>query len=269
MSVMVFTVLALLGAPPSPPVDAARARPPLYSTMRIDYTGSLLGLPMMRATVQARLSGPRHSLRADFRSAGLAAMIKSLNVIAESQGIETVNGLQTLQYWHQENDGHKTRHVQMRYGDDAVQVNITPPLHSMGAPPASQTQRLEAMDPLSALLALTELAADVSGRRCHGNIRVFDGKQRYDLKLESLGMSKVSSKVFSGAAEKCAVYYVPVAGFDGREVKDPSAYAKPVFMWLAAAAGTARQVPVRFSFDAPVGRFIIKARRLTLDESGE
>ena len=263
MIVLPAALLALLAAPAEPPGPAAG------HSLRIDYGGSLLGLPLMRATVQARLDGPRHSLRADFRSAGLAAMVKSLNVVAESQGIETAGGMKTWRYWHRESDGHKTRRLHMRYGADAVQVEIEPPLHSMGEPPASQAQRLEAMDPLSALLALTQLPRNAAGWRCHGTIRVFDGKQRYDLALRSLGLSHVRTRAYRGQAEKCAVRYVPIAGYDAREVHDPAAYAKPVYMWLATQAGQARAVPVRFSFDAPIGRFIITARRLDLDAGAQ
>ncbi len=263
MALILAVALALQGAPAKP----APHKAPLDGrhSLFVAYTGSLLGLPLMRAVIQARLDGPRHSLRADFHSAGLAAMVKTLNVVAGSQGVQTPGGMKTWRYWHQENDGHKNRHLQMRYDADAVQVTIVPPLHSMGEPPASQAQRLEAMDPLSALLALAQLPRNAAGRRCKGAIKVFDGKQRYDLVLRSLGMERVRTRAFKGRAEKCAVYYVPIAGFDAKEMQDRSAYAKPVYMWLAAERGQAWHGPVRFSFDAPIGRFIIKARRLDLD----
>ena len=239
---------------------AAKAAPAQsYETLSIVYRGSLLGIGIMHTQIGASIGEKTYAIEAQFRTAGLVAMIKSFTIKAGAQGLA---GLRPTAYWHQENDGHKNRRLEITYGPQNVSLTVTPPLSSMGAPPATQIQRREALDPLSALLALATLPPNDQGVRCTGTIKVFDGKKRYDLRLHSLGQAKVRTRAYKGTAEHCTVFYVPIAGFDADDKENKDAYEKPVHMWLASAQG-GHAVPVRFAIGGGLGKIVIEARRIT------
>ncbi len=121
-------------------------------------------------------------------------------------------------------DGKKNRHVIVDYGADDVVTTATPRFGDMGFPPASHEQKMEAMDPLSAIIDLTLGSQATPANPCGGPIRAYDGKQRYDLRLKFVERFTYKSAAYTGPALKCDVQYVELAGFkdksDSEKTKD-------------------------------------------------
>jgi hypothetical protein len=238
----------------------------LHKEQAVDivYSGRVFGIPMIRAKVSAVFLEESYAARAEFRTSGLAAFFKQIKVIASAQGIISNGRLFTKEYWHKELDGRKNRELFMSFEPDNVTLRVNPPLRTMGDPPATMQQRLEALDPISAVLALSIAnRKDENFQNCQGLLKVFDGKQRYNLRLEAQGKEKIRTRAYKGLAVRCHVWYVPVAGFNADDLNDPG-YDKPVVMWLADEPFAGLRLPVKFSYKLDFATAVVEARSINV-----
>jgi hypothetical protein len=130
--------------------------------------------------------------------------------------------------------------------------------------PVTKTNRQGIVDPLTAMLfsaapAGAGLARDV----CRHTLPIFDGQQRYDLKLAFKRMDKVTAeKGYAGPVVVCSVSYEPIAGHrpstplikylsEGREME----------MALAPVAGTRLLAPFRMLVVSALANLVIEANQ--------
>jgi Protein of unknown function (DUF3108) len=106
----------------------------------------------------------------------------------------------------------------------ATEVAVKPPTRvKPDTVPLAPAHRTGALDPMSAVLMLTK--AD-SRPPCDRRVRIFDGKQRYDLVLTPKRLTRLPSASGRGHTETayvCRAMYEPVAGH--RDNADTKAYA--------------------------------------------
>lgn len=263
-----LSALALLAA--APLSDTAPAAPQITANagkVGIAYRGYLIGIPVLKSTVNVSFADAAYKANAEFKTAGLAAVIKQVKVIARTDGERDGVNLSTTKYWHQELDGHKNRQLFMDYTTQAVKVRFAPPIRHMGDPPANPAQMREAADPVSGILEIALRAGQqAQGQQCAGAIKVFDGKQRYDLFLTNKGIEPVRTKAYKGKAIKCEIRYRPVAGFNADDLeKAKKDYQRPINMWLAETKTSGMRLPVRFSYHLPFGAAVVEARQISID----
>ena len=82
---------------------------------------------------------------------------------------------------------------------------------------------------------------------CHGSAAVFDGRMRYELRLDFKRMETVKAeKGYHGPVVVCALYFVPIAGYiPDRPVIKYLAAQRNIEIALAPIAGTRILVPFR------------------------
>lgn len=96
---------------------------------------------------------------------------------------------------------------------------------------------------------------------CRTGAGVFDGRMRYDLKLDFKRVEIVKAeRGYHGPALVCALYFVPISGY----IPD-----RPVIKYLAAQrnieiafvpiAGTRLLVPFRMTIPTPLGQAMLEA----------
>jgi Protein of unknown function (DUF3108) len=80
--------------------------------------------------------------------------------------------------------------------------------------PVTEANRQGIVDPLSAMLFSTASAGEgLSQEACQRTLPMFDGHQRYDLKLAFKRMDKVTAeKGYAGPVVVCSAGYEPIAG---------------------------------------------------------
>src|SRR5262252_1819762 len=80
--------------------------------------------------------------------------------------------------------------------------------------PVTQANRQGIVDPLTAMLFSTAAVGEgLSPDVCRHTLPIFDGQQRYDLKLAFRRMDKVTAeKGYAGPVVVCSVSYEPIAG---------------------------------------------------------
>jgi hypothetical protein len=138
------------------------------------------------------------------------------------------------------------------------------------APPKSdrvqvtQANRQGIVDPLTAMLFSAAAAGEgLSQDVCRHTLPIFDGQQRYDLKLAFKRMDKVTAeKGYAGPVVVCSVSYEPIAGHrasaplvkylsEGREME----------MALAPVAGTRLLAPFKMLVVSALANLVIEANQ--------
>ena len=130
--------------------------------------------------------------------------------------------------------------------------------------PVTATNRQGIIDPLTAMLFSTAAIGEgLSQEACRHTLPIFDGRQRYDLKLAFKRIDKVAAdKGYAGPVVVCSVRYEPIAGHraltpfikylsEGREME----------VELAPIAGTRLLLPFRVSVVSMLANLVIEANR--------
>jgi hypothetical protein len=130
--------------------------------------------------------------------------------------------------------------------------------------PVTQPNRQGIVDPLTAMLISAAAAGEgLSQEVCRHTLPIFDGQQRYDLKLAFKRMDKVTAeKGYAGPVVVCSVSYEPIAGHraatplvkylsEGREME----------MALAPVAGTRLLAPFRMLVESALANLVIEANQ--------
>jgi len=130
--------------------------------------------------------------------------------------------------------------------------------------PVTQANRQGIVDPLTAMLFSAAAAGEGLSREvCRHTLPIFDGRQRYDLKLAFKRMDKVTAeKGYAGPVVVCSVSYEPIAGHraatplvkylsEGREME----------MALAPVAGTRLLAPFRMLVESALANLVIEANQ--------
>ena len=90
---------------------------------------------------------------------------------------------------------------------------------------------------------------------------IFDGRMRYDLKLDFKRMETVKAeKGYHGPVVVCAIYFTPVAGYiPDRPVIKYLAAQRNIEIAFAPIAGTRILVPFRMTIPTPLGTAVLEA----------
>lgn len=172
------------------------------------------------ASLTADISATRYRIAVDSRAEGLVGWFVDSSVAMVSTGIVTPRGLVPLRYDSSVQDGSKHRRVLVDFTPGEVLVSVSPKYSDWGFPAPGAAQKLEAVDPLTAILGLTLRIRATPANPCGGPLRIFDGKQRYDLRLTYSGRFNWNADVYKGPAIRCDVDYIEIAGFKAKSAKE-------------------------------------------------
>ena len=130
--------------------------------------------------------------------------------------------------------------------------------------PVTQANRQGIVDPLTAMLFSTAAAGEgLSQDVCRHTLPIFDGQQRYDLKLAFKRMDKViAEKGYAGPVVVCSISYEPIAGHRAATplVKYLSEGGE-IELALAPVAGTRLLAPFRMLVVSALVNLVIEANQ--------
>jgi hypothetical protein len=157
--------------------------------------------------------------------------------------------------------------VRLGFDKGNVQTVSVVPLSAPAgdAVPVGQQDLKNVLDPLSAILALTQ--GGVSNP-CARKVSIFDGKQRFDLQLsyrrqEPLGDGQ------NGMATVCRIAYVPIAGYRRNEDTQSMARNTGIEIAFRSVPGVALSVPHRLVLPTLAGQAELIAERVDIKTAGE
>lgn len=218
------------------------------------------------ATISAEISPTSYSVRSRAQAAGVVDWFIDYNLFLTASGSASPRSLKPARYVSSNKDGKKNRQVTVDFYDQDVATTVTPKFGDYGFPPATLEQKLEAKDPLSAIVQLA-LAADATPENpCGGPIRAFDGKLRFDIVLTFAGRMNWKSDYYTGPALKCDVTYVEIAGFKQKTEAQKAKDAADMLwtnMILAELDGGAVTPPIKIEGRSKKrGKMTVEATRI-------
>ena len=254
---------------PSTPLTAVREGQPVRMLYELKASAWLFIIPITgKARFNVELQPDTYRITSAVKTTGLADVLVDYDLGLSATGYVRDDGIETYAYVSQNDDGKKNRRVELLWGDSDVAAEVTPAFGDLGHPPATPDQKIEALDPITALLNFALEPRTDPDNPCGGPMKIFDGRQLSWLHLDYAGMKTVRSDAWRGEAIECHVRLEKVAGFkEGTDRKDDNLAGidGPLRMWLAPLPNGAT-VPVRIEAETEdIGKVTLQASQLRFE----
>ena len=230
--------------------DAAEPR-----AFRADYSVTLLGLPVAKASFDSSFEGERFRIRGSLTSSGVARIFDDTKGTTTVEGTIRRGAVLPASFDADYVSGRKKSSTAIRFSGDTVANVVNKPNKKRDPKSwvAVNDAHLKAvLDPLSSAIVPAARPEEV----CTRTIRFFDGELRADLKLSPAGSP-------NGRTVTCNASFVPVAGYrKGRKQIDYLKDRGRIAVTFAPLDGTGLYTPVDASVSTQAGPLLIVATRI-------
>ena len=252
----ILTAVLLIAATPRTALSQGK--------LEAQYEASLAGIPVGKGAWNVDIGDDGFSAAAAGGTAGLMRTFSSGSGTGSAQG-RIVNGaLVPTAYTASTTASKKSETIHITLANGTVKDSVIEPQPPVDPDriPVTEAHRKGVLDPMTATLLRVPGNADpVSPEACHSQAAIFDGRMRYEVKLDFKRMDIVKAeKGYRGPAVVCAAYFTPVAGYipDRPVIKYLSAQ-RDIEITFAPIAGTRVLVPFRFRIPTPLGMAMLEA----------
>jgi hypothetical protein len=244
---------------------AASAHPAsAQGKLEAQYEASLAGIPVGRGAWNVEIGDDSYAAAASGGTTGLLKTIANGSGTGASQG-RVVNGALVPQaYQASTTTSKKSESIHITLANGNVKefgIEPVPPVDADRIP-VTDAHKKGVFDPMtSSLLRVPGNGELLTPDACRTGAAVFDGRMRYELKLDFKRMETVKAdKGYYGPAVVCAVYFTPVAGYiPDRPVIKYLAGQRNIEIAFAPITGTRILVPFRMIIPTPLGTAMLEA----------
>ena len=256
LSVVLSVMALMLVAAPTP--AAAQGR------LEAQYEATLAGIPVGKGAWNIEILDDTYSAAASGGTSGLLKAFAGGSGTGAAQGRVVAGALVATNYTASTTTSKKTEQIHMVLANGNVKefgIDPEPPVDPDRLP-ITEAHRKGVFDPMTGSMLRVPGTADPLGPdACHTSASVFDGRMRYDLKLDFKRMETVKAeKGYRGPVVVCAVYFVPVAGYiPDRPVIKYLTAQRNIEIAFAPVAGTRILVPFWMKIPTPLGLALLEA----------
>jgi hypothetical protein len=232
--------------------------------LEAQYEATLAGIAVGKGAWTIDISDDAYSASAFGGTSGLLKAFASGSGMGSAQG-RVVNGaLVSTNYNASTTTSKKTEAIRMILANGTIKefaIDPEPPVDP-GRLPVTDAHRKGVLDPMTGSMLRVPGTSDPLGPdACRTGNSIFDGRMRYDLKLDFKRMETVKAeKGYQGPVVVCAIYFSPVAGYiPDRPVIKYLAAARNMEIAFAPVAGTRILVPFRLVIPTPLGVAMLEA----------
>lgn len=228
------------------------------------YEASLAGIPVGNGSWTIEIGDDAFSAIAQGGTAGLLKAFAGGTGSGASQG-RVVNGtLVANAYTAITRTQKKSETIRLSLANGGVKQFSIDPVPPVDADriPVTEAHRKNVLDPMTgSMLRVPGTAELLSPDTCRTGTGIFDGRLRYDLKLDYKRIETVKAeKGYHGKAIVCAIYFTPVAGYiPDRPVIKYLASERKIEIAFVPIAGTRILVPFRMTIPTPFGPAVLEA----------
>jgi Protein of unknown function (DUF3108) len=246
---------AFLLAAPSPALAQGK--------LEAHYEASLAGIAVGRGTWGIEIGDDYYSASAQGATAGLLKAFSGGTGTGAAQG-RIVNGALVPQSYIATISSKKSETIRISLANGNVKdfsIEPEPPVDPDRILVTAEHKK-GVVDPMTSSLVRVPGNGELLGPdACRSGSSIFDGRLRYDLKLDFKRMETVKAdKGYHGPAVVCAVYFTPVAGYiPDRPVIKYLAGERRMEIVLVPIAGTRILVPFRMTIPTPFGPAVLEA----------
>jgi len=232
--------------------------------LEAQYEATLAGIPVGRGAWNIDIQDDVFSAAASGGTTGILKSFAGGSGTGASQG-RVINGaLVASAYQASTTTSKKTEeiHITLDKGNVKEFGIIPEPPVDADRIVVTDAHRKGVFDPMTASLVRVPGTGDpISPEACHGSAPVFDGRMRYELRLDFKRMETVKAeKGYHGPVVVCALYFVPVAGYiPDRPVIKYLAAQRNIEIAFAPVAGTRVVVPFWLKIPTPLGPAMLEA----------
>jgi len=227
------------------------------------YTVHARGVEAGDFTYSFRQTGSSYTATANREMKGWvgAALNRSQDYTYSVRGTVAADGsLRPSAYQHQggrrREDRPNGRLIRAAFSADDVVTTAVPGPPNMGDPPATQEQRRNTIDQITAIAAMVTATGDP----CSRTLRIYmDGRARFDFVLTPNGRVNIDSRAVRGPGVRCRVQFRPIAGFG-----DPQEASTLNFLFAQTSSGMWAPVTIEMPTDG-AGVVRLEARRLSIN----
>jgi hypothetical protein len=228
------------------------------------YEASLAGIPVGKGSWTVEIGDDVFSASAQGGTSGLMKAFSGGSGSGASQG-RVVNGaLVASSYVATSMTAKKSETIRLTLANGGVKefsIDPEPPVDADRIV-VTDAHRKNVYDPMTgAMLRVPANMDPLSPDVCRTGAGIFDGRLRYDLKLDYKRSETVKAeKGYHGPAVVCAVYFTPVAGYiPDRPVIKYLAQQRNIEIAFVPIAGTRVLVPFRMTIPTPFGPAVLEA----------
>jgi hypothetical protein len=228
------------------------------------YEATLAGIPVGKGAWTIEISDDQFAAAASGGTAGLLKAFAGGSGTGASQG-RVVNGaLVATNYSASTTTSKKSEAIRMVLANGNVKefaIEPEPPVDADRIP-VTDAHRRGVYDPMTGSMLHVGGSGEVlTPDACRTGAAIFDGRMRYDLKLDFKRMETVKAeKGYQGPVVVCAIYFSPVAGYiPDRAVIKYLAAQRNMEIAFAPVAGTRILVPFRMVVPTPLGTAMLEA----------
>ena len=255
---LVFSLCAAACLALAPQTASAQGR------LDAQYEATLAGIPVGKGAWTIEIGDDAFAASAQGGTAGLLKAFSGGTGSGASQG-RVVNGaLVPNAYTATTTTQKKSETIRLVLANGNVKDFSIDPL-----PPVdpdrivvTDAHRKGVLDPMTgSMLRVPGNGEVLSPDSCRAGTGIFDGRMRYDLKLDYKRMETVrAERGYHGPALVCAIYFIPVAGYiPDRPVIKYLATERRMEIAFVPIAGTRILVPFRMTIPTPFGPAMLEA----------
>jgi hypothetical protein len=241
-----------------------------FAQGRVDaqYEVTLAGIPIGKGSWVVDITEDQYSASATGKTAGLVAAMASGEGNGGAHGRVVKGQLVPQAYKVSMTTSKKTEVLRIALAGGNVReftIEPEPPVNADRIP-VTDAHKRGVSDPMTgSLLRVPGTGDPISPEACSQAQSVFDGRMRYDLKLEYRRIETVKvDKGYQGPVVVCAVSFVPISGYvpDRAAIKYLKAQ-RNMEVWFAPILGTRVLMPFKVVIPTPIGTGVMQATRFT------
>jgi hypothetical protein len=232
--------------------------------LEAQYEATLSGIPVGKGSWTIDIGDDAFSASAQGGTSGLLKAFSGGTGSGTSQG-RVVNGaLLANTYTATTTTSKKSETIRLALGGGGVKdftIDPEPPIDPDRIV-VTDAHRKNVLDPMTgSMLRVAGTGEVLSPEACRTGTGVFDGRLRYELKLDYKRMETVKAeRGYHGPALVCAVYFTPIAGYiPDRPVIKYLATERRIEIAFVPIAGTRILVPFRMTIPTPFGAAMLEA----------
>ena len=228
------------------------------------YEASLAGIPVGKGTWTIEIGDDAFSASAQGGSTGLLQAFSGGKGSGASQGRVVGGALIANAYTATTTSSKKSETIRLVIANGGVKdftIDPEPPVDPDRIV-VTEAHRKNVLDPMTgAMIRVPGTGDPLSPEACRTGTGIFDGRLRYDLKLDYKRMETVKAeRGYHGPAVVCAVYFTPIAGYiPDRPVIKHLAAQRNIEIAFVPIAGTRVLVPFRMLIPTPFGPAMLEA----------
>ncbi len=261
--------LTFSGTIASSQVQANQLKP---AQIAISYKATLAGVYVGKATLQIALTHQAYNISGSGLAIGVLKNLYGFKLDVKSFGGLSQQTMIPQSYTTQYGTEKSSRSIKIKYSRNGkAKASANPPFFpGRSRVPLKSVHLKNTLDPLSALfLPVKKNVSATSPENCRRVMPVFDGRIRYNLKIDSVKSQKQLKKSipgYNGPILVCKIKFQPVAGhYVGKQPKKKLKKNEEMEVWLAPTGSAGLLVPIKGRMPTPLGTAEIVARRIYLD----